>query len=215
MEAGDKRGCTMKQASALTELPSELKQRVASFLSVRDLMKLTKTSKSIRSNLDVTLVSSPLTDRASQNKVYQTLDTQQCFATVVPNQESLPHSMTFCCGVISAGRSGGIVCIKEQEIPVNSSPNDLKETSFAVGKVVATIADLYDGQRIVLSFYPQRNKYYQFWIRSDGFDDDEALPFESMRLCCIGFGANPMDYTAYQYDDNVQRRRRYFRTVVK
>mmetsp|Transcript_14699 Transcript_14699/g.35486 ORF Transcript_14699/g.35486 Transcript_14699/m.35486 type:complete len:231 (-) Transcript_14699:121-813(-) len=197
-----------KPVSALTELPSELKQRVASFLSVSEIMKLTETSKSIRSDLDLTVVSSPLTDRASQDKVYQTLNTQQCFATVVPNQESLPHSMTFCCDIIRV-KCNGSICIKEHNLPVNQSADDLKKMPFRRSKVAATSSVSYAERRIVLSFHPKPNKYYQFWIRTDGYDDDEdVLRFENMRLYRTGFGANSMDYTAYQYDVKVQRQRR-------
>mmetsp|Transcript_14700 Transcript_14700/g.35491 ORF Transcript_14700/g.35491 Transcript_14700/m.35491 type:complete len:230 (-) Transcript_14700:121-810(-) len=196
-----------KPVSALTELPSELKQRVASFLSVSEIMKLTETSKSIRSDLDMTVISSPLTDRASQDKVYQTLNTQQCFATVVPNQESLPHSMTFCCDIIRV-KCNGSICIKEHKLPAFRSASHLQKMPFRGGKIVATSFVSYAERRTVFSFHPKPNKYYQFWIRTDGYGDDESLRFENMRLYRTGFGANPMDYTAYQYDVKVQRQRR-------
>eukprot|EP00526_Cylindrotheca_closterium_P022943 CAMPEP_0113621318 /NCGR_PEP_ID=MMETSP0017_2-20120614/10888_1 /TAXON_ID=2856 /ORGANISM="Cylindrotheca closterium" /LENGTH=173 /DNA_ID=CAMNT_0000531049 /DNA_START=71 /DNA_END=592 /DNA_ORIENTATION=- /assembly_acc=CAM_ASM_000147 len=172
-------------------------------------MKLTETSKSIRSDLDMTVISSPLTDRASQDKVYQTLNTQQCFATVVPNQESLPHSKTFCCDIIAV-KCDGSICIKEHNLPANQSADDLKSMPFFRGKVVATSSDLYEERRTVLSFHPKPNKYYQFWIKTDGY-----VRFENMRLYRTGFGGNSMDYNAYQYDVKVQRqrRRRYARAV--
>lgn len=99
-----KQDVAIKADSGLSDLPTELKQRIAFFLNFRDLVNLFGTSKSMGCDLDVAMAPSPLTDRASQDKVYEIGRRPACFAAVVPNQEaSLPHAMmTFCCDVSSS-----------------------------------------------------------------------------------------------------------------
>mmetsp|Transcript_14707 Transcript_14707/g.35504 ORF Transcript_14707/g.35504 Transcript_14707/m.35504 type:complete len:221 (-) Transcript_14707:1064-1726(-) len=193
-----------KVESGLSNLPTELKQRVASFLTLRDLMNLVETSKSMASDLDITMASSPLTDRSSQNRSYLTGGVAACFAAVVPNQEaSLPHSMmTFCCDIM---HSDGAIWIKEQDIPINRSPNDLESLSSS-GKLVSS-HNSRDGRKVSMSFCPQPGKFYQFWIKSHRYYDDDIVGLANMVLHRTGWGIKPMGYTAFQYD--VLRRSRF------
>jgi len=65
-----KKKTAVARESALAVLPSKLKQRLVSFLPVRELLNLVETSKSKNSDLNINVASSPLTDQASQDKNY-------------------------------------------------------------------------------------------------------------------------------------------------
>eukprot|EP00526_Cylindrotheca_closterium_P019718 CAMPEP_0113638836 /NCGR_PEP_ID=MMETSP0017_2-20120614/20359_1 /TAXON_ID=2856 /ORGANISM="Cylindrotheca closterium" /LENGTH=230 /DNA_ID=CAMNT_0000549991 /DNA_START=2013 /DNA_END=2705 /DNA_ORIENTATION=- /assembly_acc=CAM_ASM_000147 len=177
-------------------LPRELKQRVAFFLPLCDLMNLAKTSQSMRSDLDLEIVSSPLTDRASQNKLYQTSFQRKCFAVVVPKPEARLHSMTFTC-LVRCDRYKGRVFIVEQDVPADQNPENLKRR-FA-SSVEFKLATLDSDQRgLALTFPVKPNKMYQFYVLTQGMG--RSIRFLNMCLDRVGFGHKSTECISYQFD---------------
>mmetsp|Transcript_42174 Transcript_42174/g.101826 ORF Transcript_42174/g.101826 Transcript_42174/m.101826 type:complete len:229 (+) Transcript_42174:2384-3070(+) len=187
---------TKSVAALLEHLPRELKQRVALFLPHCDLMNLAKTSQSLRSDLDLEIVSSPLTDRASQNKLYQTSFHRKCFAVVVPKPESRLHSMTFTC-LVRCERAKGRVFIVEQDVPADQNPENLKRR-FA-SSVEFKLATLDSDQRgLALTFPVKPNKMYQFYVLTQGMG--RSIRFLNMCLDRVGFGHKSTECISYQFD---------------
>jgi hypothetical protein len=194
-----KKNAARKQnRSALNVLPPEVKQGVASFLSTRELMHLVITTKGMISDLDLAVNSSPLTDQASQNQIFQTSHTNQLFAAIIPKPEVRFHSMTFSCNVDTKGWSDGNIWIVEQELPASHSRNILRSKCFDAGKVVAC-ASTNGKIQISLPFAIQKNKYYQFLINTRGFDDAQ-VHIGNMKLHRIGYGSMLDEFSAFQYD---------------
>ncbi|CAJ1932591.1 unnamed protein product [Cylindrotheca closterium] len=113
-------------AFAFNALPAELKQKVAFFLPIGDVMNLIATSKSMRSEMNVDVISSPLTDSDSQNKVYRTGMGTKCIVAVLPNSEASLHTMRFTCDVRVGLRPFGRVWVVEQNLPVKQDPENLE-----------------------------------------------------------------------------------------
>ena len=196
--AASKKKKVEKPETAMTfkDLPSELKQRVALFLPHCDLMKLVQTSESIRSDLDLEIVSSPLTDRCSQNKRYKTTYDRKCFAVVVPKPEARFHSMTFKCHVQGAGGIGRF-WITEQDVPANEDPENLKRARFHDNNVVArSLIPSIIQQTLSLTFPVKPNKMYQFHIETRW----SCINTSNMSLYRVGFGRKSTECTSYQFD---------------
>jgi len=205
---------TTQSPFPLEELPAEVKQRMASFLSMRDLLNLLSTSKCIHRDLDITVVSSPLTDPASQNKSFDPRWTRQCIAVVIPNQESPSHATTFSCDVVTDWNPrghfmcrNGDIWIVEQNLPENNQndPEHLKSLRLRSGLLVADGAitagrDLQKTgtvvTRMVLPFYPKIGKFYQFWIHANSNMDLNNMTLNSVGLSTM----KPSDHTAFQFD---------------
>ena len=107
-------------------LPADVKRRIASFLPVRDLLKLSETSKRMNQDLCIVTIYTSLTDRASQSRLFEKY-TWQCFGAVIPNQQELhPHSMTFSFNLVTNQFSDGNIWILEQDLPRDQSPDSFK-----------------------------------------------------------------------------------------
>eukprot|EP00526_Cylindrotheca_closterium_P019077 CAMPEP_0113651186 /NCGR_PEP_ID=MMETSP0017_2-20120614/27273_1 /TAXON_ID=2856 /ORGANISM="Cylindrotheca closterium" /LENGTH=222 /DNA_ID=CAMNT_0000563819 /DNA_START=1317 /DNA_END=1985 /DNA_ORIENTATION=- /assembly_acc=CAM_ASM_000147 len=193
-----KNAARKQNRSALNDLPMEVKQGVASFLSTQELIYLVMSNKAMISDLDLTVNSSPFTDQASQNQVFQTCHTNQAFAAIIPKPEVRLHSMAFSCNVDQKGWSDGNIWIVEQELPASYSRNILRNTSFDAGKVVAC-ASTNEKRQISLPFRIQKNKVYFVVINTQGFDDAQ-IHIENMKLHRVGYGPMLDEYSAFQYD---------------
>ena len=97
--------------SALEALPTELKHRVASFLPAQDLLALAGTSKRMKSDLDITVESSTLTNPGSPNKGIMAFYDIKLVASVVSKQESDPFLVVFSCNVVPDRPTDGAVWI--------------------------------------------------------------------------------------------------------
>jgi len=189
---------TKSVAALLEHLPRELKQRVALFLPHCDLMNLAKTSQSMRSDLDLEIVSSPLTDRASQNKIYQTVQTsfhRKCFAVVVPKPESRLHSMTFTC-LVRCERAKGRVFIVEHDVPADQNPENFKRRFASNVEFKSPLLDS-NLRGLALTFPVKPNKMYQFYVTQGR---GRTMRFLNMRLVRIGFGHKSTESISYQFD---------------
>ncbi|KAL3941721.1 MAG: hypothetical protein SGBAC_003965 [Bacillariaceae sp.] len=177
------------------QLPRELLQRVALFLPPYDLLNLVETSQSMCPDLDLEIVSSPLTDRASQQKFYQTLCCLKCFAVVVPKPKSKLHSMTFSCRV-RANVVKGKVYIVERDVPANQNPENLKRRIAGNEEIKSHVLDS-DHKEVSLPFVVKSNKMYQFYVITQG---RRGIDFLNMSLDRIGFGHKSTECISYQYD---------------
>jgi len=182
------------------DLPTEVKQKVAFFLPIGDVMNLVATSKSMQSEMDLEILSSPLTDSDSQNKVYRTGMGTKCIVAVVPNPEASLHTMTFTCDVRVGLRPFGKVWVVEQDLPVDQDPETLEGLGFHDGKVLTKSASLdKDTDHLSLTFPVRREKMYQLYARSR-----IHLHLENMTLQRACFQAKTHDYVAYQFDAMVK-----------
>ncbi|CAJ1961465.1 unnamed protein product [Cylindrotheca closterium] len=190
---------TKSTYSALEDLPAELKQQMSSFLSVRDLFYLEETSKCMKKDLGISVMSSPLTDQVSQSscKRFQTGPTKQNFSIVIPNQESQSYATTFRCKLESKGNSDGIIWIVEQDLPKNPSPEAFKALHFKRGKIVAS-ASATPTRELVLPFFPKIGKLYQLWINTQG----TVVHLHKMTLSTVGLAMKPYAYAFFQSDDS-------------
>jgi len=193
-----KAATTKKTPSALEDLPAELKQHVASFLSLRDLLNLDETSKSMKRDLGIAAVSSPLTDLACQNMSLQTPQTAQSFLAVIPNQESSFSKTTFSCHVVTRGFDAAI-WIVERDLPENRSPEALNTLRFNSGNVVARAPPTRVSRKLALPFYPKSGKFYQFWIFTTGFRHSKQLRLHTMTLRSVSLAMKPY-HTAFQFE---------------
>ncbi|KAL3937460.1 MAG: hypothetical protein SGBAC_007450 [Bacillariaceae sp.] len=181
---------------SFSDLPTEVKQKVALFLPIGDVMNLVATTKSMRSELNMDVISSPLTDRDSQNKVYCTGMGTKCIVALVPNPLSSLHTMRFTCDVRVGLRPFCKVWIVEQSLPVDQAPKNLERLVFHAGKVVAKTPSLdRDSETLDLTFRVKPGKMYQFYARSR-----IHLHLDNMTLHRVCFNAKAFDYIAYQFD---------------
>lgn len=200
---------------AFQSLPNEMKQRVVAFLSVSDTVLFVLTCKTMVDDLDLAADSSPLTDRASQNKAVRS-STAQCFAVVVPNDIDRLHSMTFQCIQHHDSRwsDENKIWIVEQDKPVvvnNGGLSTMTEIPFLRGQIVARWSQPQRDEYITLSFYPKANKVYQLFCRTES--SARAWRLKNMKLHRFGFGDNSIDYAAFQVD--VMEDRRILRSLVR
>jgi len=198
--------------SALEDLPVEVKREyIASFLSVRDLLNLSETSKRIHKDLEIVVLSSPLTDRQSQNKTFQTEGTLQCFGAILPHQgeEELAHShrTIFAFHVVANPFSDGTVWVVEQNLPTNQSPEMLQSIRFGRGKSVARV-NINSSGKVNLSFLPKTGKFYQLWVNAQAFDGDSRICLNNMMLHQVGFATRASRHVAFQFETPLRRRMR-------
>eukprot|EP00526_Cylindrotheca_closterium_P023735 CAMPEP_0113644508 /NCGR_PEP_ID=MMETSP0017_2-20120614/23428_1 /TAXON_ID=2856 /ORGANISM="Cylindrotheca closterium" /LENGTH=188 /DNA_ID=CAMNT_0000556129 /DNA_START=12 /DNA_END=575 /DNA_ORIENTATION=+ /assembly_acc=CAM_ASM_000147 len=156
---------TKKTPSALEDLPAEVKKRLASFLSVRDLLHLDETSKCLKRDLGITVVSSPLRNLAYENGNPQPFHTSQSFLVVIPIQESLSYALALSCHVVANRYTEGVILIVEQDLPENSNPETLKTLSFRGFNIVAR-ASTKESRKVVLPFFPKVGKVYRCWVNN-------------------------------------------------
>ena len=189
-----------KDPSVIERLPTELKERLASFLSTRDLLNLAETSKSLSNDLNLSIVSSPLTDRASQDKNYRSRR-PQCFAVVIPkNDSSRIHSMTFTCNVANYGFANSAnVSIVEQDLPLSQHPSSLRRIYHHNGKEKSS-STTRTGSKFCLSFLVKNDKFYQFYVSTSCMNDEVYVRFSDMSLHCVGFSKPSAEFASYQFD---------------
>mmetsp|Transcript_22383 Transcript_22383/g.55355 ORF Transcript_22383/g.55355 Transcript_22383/m.55355 type:complete len:183 (-) Transcript_22383:213-761(-) len=172
-----------------------MKQRIAFFLSTRDLMNLAGVSQTMIHELDIAVASSPLTDRVSQNNYYRTCHAVRCFAVAIPKQEASGHSMIFTCNVESHGHVTGNIWVIEQDLPENQHPDYLKRLGFRSDNIVAT-AVTHDKKEIFMTFPTQHHNCFQCFITTQ----NRFMRFSNMTLHRVGFGKTSTEYTGYQFD---------------
>jgi hypothetical protein len=199
-----------KDRFAFQALPNEMKQRVVGFLPASDTMYLIQTCKTMTNDLQLSTESSPLTDRASQAKVFRNCNLQ-CFAVIIPKDSDRLHSMTFHCIDNDAGwNDNNHIEVVEQDMPAHPSPDgrsSMNELPFQNGEVVAR-SPSHRERCIALSFYPRPNKIYQLWCTTVKCSASEWR-LENMSLHHFGFASNAAtDYIAFQYEVRADRRRR-------
>jgi hypothetical protein len=195
-DARQKKQTSDPSVFAFNALPAELKQKVAFFLPISDVMNLVATSKSMRSEMNLDIVSSPLTDSDSQNKVYRTGMGTKCIVAVLPNPEARLHTMRFACDVRVGLRPFGRVWIVEQNRPADQDPKNLERLGFHAGKVVAKSPSLdRDTGSLALSFPVKPEKIYQFYARCRIY-----MHLENMTLQRVCFQSTTFDFIAYQFD---------------
>ena len=197
-----------KDPSEIEKLPSELKQLLASFLSTTDLFYFAKSFKAISSDLNLSVASSPLTDRASQSKKLRTNRKLECFAVVIPKQqEPMAHSMIFRCKVQNMGFcSCSKVRIVEQDLPAVTQSLDLLRTMDRNrGKTKA--GNKPENKKLCLAFTVKPNKFYQFYISTNCITKSDYVQFSDMELLSVGFRKpSTTSHVAYQFDVYQQKK---------
>ncbi|CAJ1961461.1 unnamed protein product [Cylindrotheca closterium] len=192
-----------KSPPTLEDLPVELKQQMASFLSVRDLLNLKQTSKCMNGNLGICVISLHLGDRVSQSKIFETVQSPkyfavstQCFAAAIPNQESYTYATTISCNL---GTNGfGAIWVVEQDLPKMQTLKTLESRGFRSGKIIDS-ATTTSSRKLVLEFFPKVGKFYQFWINARRLEN-----LHNIELHSVGVPMRPSDHTILQFDIRLQ-----------
>jgi hypothetical protein len=170
-------------------LPCEVKQSVIEFLPISDTLHLMQTCKSIKSEVALSSVSTPLVDKDVAN-------TPSCFAVYMPTRNAQLHSVTMQCNIINREywiNSTAQACIvshaRPQRLDSACFAKRIQNLSFQEGRIVAksSMAKTIKTS-LTMTFLPRSDEVYQLWLCEDSAGCASFLQLNSVTMHTLGFG---------------------------